>query len=71
MSHINESAVLMENNLTQPNGVDIGIHLLLLCCGKFCVPARESFIEIPVRRCKRLGTADLNYFKTVSDYSLR
>ena len=33
MSHISESAVLMENNSTQPKGVDIC--LLLLCSGKF------------------------------------
>ena len=43
MSHISEFAVLMENNLTQSKGVDI--HLLLLCCGKFCVAVREFFVK--------------------------
>ena len=56
MSHISESAVLIENILTHPKGVNI--YLLLRCCGKFCVPIRESFYKkLPVRRCERLGTA--------------
>ena len=60
-SHLSEYAVSMENNLTQPKGVDI--YLLLLCCGKFCLPVRESFYKkLPVRRCKWLGTAALDRF---------
>ena len=51
MSHISESAVLMENNLTQLKGINV--NLLLLCCGKFCVPVCEPF-------CKRLGIARLH-----------
>ena len=39
-------------------GVDI--YLLLLCCGKFCVPVRESSCKkLLIRRRKRLGTAAL------------
>ena len=30
MSHISESAVLMENNLTQPKGVDITFSLFVM-----------------------------------------
>ena len=57
-SHISESAVLMENNFAKPKVVDI--YLLLLCSGKFCVPVCDSlYKELPVRLCKRLGTAGL------------
>ena len=59
MSHISESAVPMENNLTQPKGIDIC--LLLLCCGKFCVPVHESFYKkLSVRLCKKLRAAGLD-----------
>ena len=66
MSPISESAVPMENNLTQAKGIDI--YLLLLCCGKFCVPVRKSFYKkLPVRLCKRLGTVALVYKKNSSE----
>ena len=57
LSHISESVVLIENNSTQPKGVDI--YLLLLCCDKFYEQVRESFYKkSSIRRCKRLVTAD-------------
>ena len=58
MSHISESTVLMENNLTQPKR---GRYISIVAfCGKFFIPVHESFYKkLPVHRCKRLGTAGL------------
>ena len=61
-SHVSGSAVLMENNVTQPKWVEKNIYLLLLCSSKFYVWVGKSFYKkLPVRRFKRLETAALVY----------